>query len=58
MIRRYPFDGGHENQADACVAAGGLDYGVPRFELAITLSRLNHRPGDAVFNAARWVKGL
>lgn len=50
------FDGGDEGEADAGVAAGGFDDGCAGLEEAFLLGVVDHRVGDAVFDAAQWVE--
>ena len=51
-------DGAHHGQADAGVAAGGLDDGLLRGQLARGLGRLDHGQGRPVLDRASRVEIL
>ena len=48
----------HHGEADAGVAAGGLDHGLAGLELAGALGIFDHTKGEAVFDGAERVEGL
>jgi hypothetical protein len=51
-------DAGHRGQADARVAAGGLDDAAGFGDLAFGLQILEHGPRGAVLDRAEWVHPL
>jgi hypothetical protein len=54
--QRIPLLGAHHGEADAGVAAGGLDHGLPRLEGPAPLGVLDHAEGEAVLDRAQGVE--